>query len=222
MDTEGLSDTLLFLRRVAPLMAECKYCGESFESESERDAHLEAEHLEELGRIDRRRLGLVESGSSGDDGALGIVVIAAVIVLALLALGGVLYLQAGDSERRGQTGDGPHDLWGEHYHGTAEVVIAGEELDFSRSEFQLQADAFHYEDGDGSTWHVHAKGVTLEYAMGTLGIEVTASSVTYEGETYRDGDPGTSVTVTVNGDAVDPSEYVLAEGDHIRIVVETG
>jgi sulfur carrier protein ThiS len=55
--------------------------------------------------------------------------------------------------------------------------------------------------------------------MSTLGIGVTNDSVTYEGETYRSG-PNTTVTVHVNGNSVRPSEYVLQEGDRIRIVVE--
>ena len=66
-------------------------------------------------------------------------------------------------------------------------------------------------------WHGHAKGVTLSYAMGTLGIDVTEDTVAYQGTTYGD-DPGETVVVKVNGESVNPEEYVLQDGDHIQIV----
>jgi hypothetical protein len=101
------------------------------------------------------------------------------------------------------------------------VAIDGQRLDFSRDRYQLQDQAFHYEAGDGTEWHGHADRVTLQYALSTLGIEVTESTVTFEGTTYRDSDDGTDVTITVNGNAVDPSEYRLKEGDSVRVIVET-
>lgn len=63
--------------------------------------------------------------------------------------------------------------------------------------------------------------VTLGYTMTTLGIDVTNSTVTYQGTTYRDSAPNTTVTVTVNGQPVTPSEYVLQQGDRVKIVVES-
>ncbi|MDX1745764.1 MAG: hypothetical protein R3324_07490, partial [Halobacteriales archaeon] len=118
-------------------------------------------------------------------------------------------------------GPTPSGLGSVHLHGTIEMTVDGEAVDFSRDRYQLQADAFHFESREGGRWHVHARGVTLGWAMATLGIEVTGSSVTVEGRTYRDGADGVSVTVEVNGEPVSPASYVLREGDHVRIVVET-
>jgi len=101
-----------------------------------------------------------------------------------------------------------------------EVVIDGQRVDFSRSQYQLQADAFHFEANEGRRWHVHARGVTLAWAMESLGIPVTAETVTFEGRTYDDSDPDTTVTIRVNGEPVTPSSYVLQRGDRVRIVVE--
>ncbi|MFC7082267.1 hypothetical protein [Halorussus caseinilyticus] len=103
-----------------------------------------------------------------------------------------------------------------HYHGTIDATVGGQPLDFGRQRFQLQADAFHFENGDGQRWHVHAEEVTLAYAMGTLGIDVTNETVAYDGTTYGD-DPNETAVVRVNGDPVNPSEYVLRKGDHVRI-----
>jgi hypothetical protein len=119
----------------------------------------------------------------------------------------------------------------QHGHGLINVTIAGERVDFSRSEYQRPREfsAFHFERGNGRMWHKHADGVTLEYAMATLGIGVSENTVAIDGTTYRDSDPGTNVSVTVDGQAVDPATYELegasssnpAQGDFIKIVVST-
>ncbi|WP_101294257.1 hypothetical protein [Halegenticoccus soli] len=108
-----------------------------------------------------------------------------------------------------------------HVHGTIEFVVDGETVDFSRDEYQGRDAYFHFEDGDGSYWHAHTWAMTIEYAMGTLpGITVQDGALTYGGESYSDSDAGTTVTVEVNGEPVNPEEYFLKDGDHVRIVAE--
>ena len=201
-------------------MPTCEYCNESFEDDTAYETHLEAEHYDELGRIDKRRLG-DESNDQDGDLPIGLIAGAAMLVIAIVAVGAVVVLQSGGDSPSDVAGQQqPTNLGGAHTHGPIQMVVEGQQVDFSQSQYQLQADAFHFENGDGSRWHVHAEDVTLGYAMGTLGIEVTESTVTYEGTTYQDSDPDTSVTVTVNGNAVTPSEYVLQDGDDVRIIVE--
>lgn len=116
----------------------------------------------------------------------------------------------------------PHDRL--HVHGDIEFVVNGSEVDFSQSKYQNAShqEHFHFENGDADPWHAHSWAVTLEYGMDTLqGINVSEDSVTYNGTTYEASDPGTNVTVEVNGEPVDPEEYVLKDGDSVRIVVET-
>lgn len=115
----------------------------------------------------------------------------------------------------------PHALWSVHYHGTITMRVGSHRVDFSREQYQLQADAFHFEHGEGKRWHVHAKGVTLQYALETLGITVTNRSVSYRGRTYRGREPGTTVRIAVDGKPVTPSEYVLQPRDRVRIIVRT-
>lgn len=201
-------------------MPDCRHCGETLADDEAYAAHLEAEHADDLGAIDRRR---IEAYSDDDGGGIP----TAPLVIGVVLLGGVLVLVAAWVAFAGGSGGGsdaaiqPTDVGSVHYHGGIEMTVDGEAVDFSRDRYQFQADPFHFENGDGSQWHVHARDVTLEYAMGTLGIDVTSDSVTFEGTTYRDSDEGTNVTVAVNGEQVTPSEYVLREGDQIRIVVET-
>lgn len=198
-------------------MPDCGYCDESFDDEATYHDHLRAVHVDELGPIDQRRVA-TDSGSGLPTGplALGIVLLAAAAVV-----GYVVFLPAGGGDA---DGDGPQNIGSVHYHGTIEMVVAGDPVDFSQAEYQRPREhpAFHFEGGDGTTWHGHAEGVSLAYAMDTLDITVTADTVTFEGTTYDDADPDTTVTVTVNGEPVTPADYLLGEGDAIRIVVEVG
>jgi hypothetical protein len=207
-------------------MTDCDYCGESFASDAAYDEHLKQEHFDELGPIDKRRVGGApdddESGIDPAPIALGGVVVAAVAIVAY-----VVFFAGGSAGGSGTvngyevaqlpTGQA---YQGTHYHGAIEMTVDGQQVDFSQQQYQLQADPFHFEAGDGSQWHVHATGVTLEYAMATLDIGVTDDSVTFDGTTYTDGE-NADVTVTVDGTDVTPAEYVLDDGDTVRIVVQS-
>ena len=200
-------------------MPDCSYCGDSFDSEDAYLAHLETVHEGELGPIDRRRVGDEAEGGIGLRGLL----LAALVVVPLVVGAYVLFFTGTASP------EGPTDVGSVHEHGTINVTIDGTELDFGQPEFQNPGEhsAFHFEsDGTGGeVWHVHAQEVTLSYAMETLGIEVTEDMVRYDGETYTE--ENATITVEVNGESVDPGEYVLSgpsdianadDGDHIRIV----
>lgn len=201
-------------------MVDCSYCTEVFESEDAYLDHLAAEHEDELGRIDRRRVTGAEESESSLPLSTGPLVLVGVIGLAAVIVAYVTFGGGGSS-------DGPSALGSVHEHGTMNMTVTGEQVDFSKEKYQHQARPFHFEGGGGSVWHTHAKGVTLAYAMETLDIKVTQDSVTFNGTTYRDDDPKRNVIVEVNGESVDPEEYVLQgtsapnaqQGDYIRIVV---
>jgi len=203
-------------------MAECRYCGDSFEDEAAYLDHLAAVHEGELSPIDRRRVADRDASSrtlpisaTGAGVAIGIAIFAGIVVWGLLALSG----GGGGVTDPGDVAVTPTDLWGVHTHGTINMTVLGEPVDFSAAQYQVQADPFHFEDGNGRRWHVHARDVTLEYAMATLGIDVNASAVTFDGTTYRDGSSGYTVVVEVDGEPVTPATYRLQDGDHVRIVV---
>ena len=216
-------------------MRECDYCGDSFDDEESLLEHLQTDHEGELGAIDRRRV--EEALDSDDDGPpTGPIVLG--VVLGVSVLIGAYVVFAGGAGVEGETINGidVEQTPGEvseaaHGHGTINVTVEGERIDFGDPDYQRPREfgAFHFEGGDGRVWHKHADGVTLEYAMATLGIDVSRDSVAIDGETYRDSDAGTSVTVTVDGEPVDPARYELqgagvadaADGDTIRIVVTT-
>ncbi|MFC6974566.1 hypothetical protein ACFQL1_07525 [Halomicroarcula sp. GCM10025709] len=148
-----------------------------------------------------------------DDGGLptGQLAVAGVAIGIVALLGGVLVLSIGGG------GGGEVGAAGSaHYHGTIQMNVLGDRVDFTQDQYQLQDDRFHFE-GDGR-WHAHATGVTLGYGMESLGIGVTDSSVRFQGTNYTEAD-GYAISVTVNGDTVSPG-YTLQDGDTVRIAVE--
>jgi len=161
---------------------------------------------------------------------VGSVLFGALLVIPIAAVAYVLFFTGGDAAAGIPTPERTPSNVAIHEHGTINVTIEGDELDFSRAAFQNPREypKFHFEGGDGEVWHAHAEGVTLQYAMWTLGIGVSNDSVTYDGQTYTEANA--TVIVEVNGEPVDPAEYVLSgasdtnpgAGDHIRIVVRTG
>jgi|GEM_PF-1283477 len=110
----------------------------------------------------------------------------------------------------------------QHAHGEMSFVVEDEEVDFSKEKYQAGHRHFHYEHGDGEIWHAHSTSITLSYALSTLeGIHAADGVVEYNGTTYDPADDDTTVEVTVNDEPVDMDEYVMKDGDSVRIVVET-
>mgnify|MGYP002760684673 FL=1 len=54
--------------------------------------------------------------------------------------------------------------------------------------------------------------------MSTLDIVVQNGGVWYDGTRYVGGESA-SVSITVNGESVDPTSYVIRDGDEVSITV---
>ena len=117
-----------------------------------------------------------------------------------------------------------------HDHGTLEVSVDGEPIDFDHPQYVEQDPTFHFHEGDTETWHHHPESLfhvqefermTITEALATLEIDVTESTVAVDGETYDDADDETTVSVTVNGESVDPASHELHDGEEIVVTVET-
>ena len=206
-------------------MPDCDHCGASFDAEEPYLSHLGSEHADELGAIEQRRVAGV---SESDDAGIGVVPLAlAGAILLAAVVGGYLFVAGGDGgdsdlpQSVTQVEQEPNeDARGEvHEHGQISMTVTGTEVNFTQDKYQIYSTRnqnFHFE-GDGR-WHKHAPGVTLEYAMSTLDIGVQPGEVWYDGTRYVDGE-NASVSITVNGEPVDPTTYVLQDGDDLDITV---
>ena len=195
-------------------MPDCDYCEQSFPDEGSLLEHMGDAHEGELGRIDQRR---VEDHYGGDGEGLSTTIAYAVVgILIVGVIGGAVYAAVGAF-----SGGGPGEVV--HEHGTINMTVDGERMAFSQSQHTASG-AFHFH-GSGPTWHMHPSQpgrLTLAEAMADVGIELTESSVTVDGTTYSASDSGTTITIRVNGEPIDPSSYELHEDDHVRIVVDSG
>ena len=214
-------------------MPDCDYCENSYADEEKYIRHLKSEHEDELGRVDQRRVGSLEPDEGGYD--TGVIVLGIVIFGGLLVSGAVAAMGSGLFS--GSGADGPHGTT--HEHGLLQVEIDGEALNFENPEFRELDRHFHFhgsdrvDSSDWYVWHTHSHGVSIQYALETLGIAIDddGTELSFDGETYRDDDPETSVEVTVNGEPVEPAAHELGgvgipaaqqgQGDDVRVVVDT-
>ncbi len=218
-------------------MEECDHCSETFEDEDAYLEHLGAEHRGELGRIEQRRVEKHEDEQGGGGRTTLYVSVAAVAIIAAVgafAVGNVFggdggveqnaeSPMAGSGNARAPAQDlvaAPTGYGQAHEHGPMTVQVDGQRIDFSQPQYQLQADAFHFESGNGQRYHVHANRVTLEYALETLGIGVTETSLSFNGTVYNDTNPNQRVVYRVNDEVVNPEQYVLSDGDEVEVIAE--
>ncbi|MFC4543242.1 hypothetical protein ACFO5R_15030 [Halosolutus amylolyticus] len=116
--------------------------------------------------------------------------------------------------------------------GSIDVVVDGEPIDLSANRFQSEyaendSIAFHLHEGHDEWFMEGEDPVTFAEGIDLLPhFEYTDADgdhvVTIDGETYDAGDPETELTFTVDGEAVDPTEYEVRDGDALRLEITTG
>ncbi|WP_435359594.1 MoaD/ThiS family protein [Haloarchaeobius sp. DFWS5] len=203
-------------------MHDCEYCDESFAAEDAYLRHLRDEHAASLGRIESRRVATLDDDETTDAPETSKLALAgAVVVFGLIVAG--LFAQLGDSgQQSGSLTDDavakPSGVGPQYDAGTLSVTVGGDAIDFSGDRYQHRSQAFHFQAGDGRRWHAHGDGVTLEFALETLGFGVAEGGFAAQNETYVRSD-GDRVRYAVNGESVDPEQYVLQPGDRVEVVV---
>ena len=97
---------------------------------------------------------------------IGVLVVIAVIV----GFAGWKFMTISHNAPGGPAGAGA--LGSEHTHSALLVKIFGDVFDFSLPAYQLKTSWIHFEGGDGTTVHKHAKGVTMGYLFNSLKLKV--------------------------------------------------
>lgn len=209
---------------------ECTYCGETVPDDAYVD-HLRGTHRDELSVIDRRRVGEAHDSSDGGSNTVLYAGVGAVLTVFVVGYVVLFFGLGSESTLAAVQPDSQSQI---HEHGTIFVEHDGETVTFDDSQYLERDGCFHFHGTeDPELWHAHCEDVTIEYALATLGMEVTEDSLVVDGEEYHEDDPDTTVSVTVNGDPVDPEEHVLEgvdsvddaqddSGDAVRIVAERG
>lgn len=197
---------------------DCTYCDETFDAESKHLKHLKKNHYDDLSAIDKRRVDSEFGSPEESRDWFPIIAGAAVVVI----LGAVLYFSVVASSGNGSVntdGEIQPNFGAAHDHASWSVTIEGNTIDFSQDQYQLAHDYVHFEGGDGSTIHLHATQVTIEYALEVHGFEADKNSLKYGDVQYNDSEEGTEVIYRVNGQEVDPTTYIIQDGDNVEIIV---
>lgn len=102
--------------------------------------------------------------------------------------------------------------------GQMTVVVGGDRLEYPSG----SKDAGFWFTDEHKVWNAQKDGeITLADALAQFDAEAAADSFSYDGETYTESDSNVSLNYRVNGQSVDPQEYVLQDGDEIWVTVET-
>lgn len=214
----------------------CDHCDREFGSEKERIQHVLGEHNDDINSHTKDQLKReLNSMDTGDEESsfsvqeytkplIGILAVLAVVGGAYAS--GVLSFSAGSgSATTDADGDvTPGAPGSAHHHAQFDVVIDGQEIDFSQPRYQVgqtQNRYIHFEAGDGQTIHKHATDVTISFALESLGMALEDSCLTLDtGEEYCDD--GGNLTVEANDNAVNASRYVIQDGDVIEVAFSSG
>jgi hypothetical protein len=166
---------------------------------------LSDEPGDELGRIDRRRVEQHRNDDSSPDIEIGPIVLISIILVA----GAFVTYLVGFSGQGQQTRR-------VHIHGTIVMKIDEEQVPVAQ---QRDSRAFHF-PGNSQQWHVEAAPPFKE-ALAIVGVDISQQRGTYDGITYQETNSGTTISIEVNRRRVTPKEYVLTDGDRIRIIVNS-
>ena len=109
---------------------------------------------------------------------------------------------------------GMHVVSPPHYHGTMIIEVDGENTDLSSDQYQMRSGFFHFEAGQGEIWHVHSKGITVQYALESLGFEITNEKISIPSHPT---DCELS-SVSKSGREIDLG-YVFRQADSIQITI---
>lgn len=104
-----------------------------------------------------------------------------------------------------------------------EAALSGRMLfvvDGQQQDLDTEPDAaFWFNESNEHTWHAE-EPMSLAAALETAGVDASADSLTYDGETYNESDENTSITYRVAGtDVEDPSTYELEDLDPAHEII---
>ena len=92
------------------------------------------------------------------------------IIVVVIGYSGWKFMNMSQNAPGGPEGAGA--LGSEHSHAVLLVKVFGDTFDFSLPAYQIKTSWIHFEGGDGTTVHKHAKGVKMGYLFQSLKLKL--------------------------------------------------
>ena len=133
------------------------------------------------------------------------------LFIALICLGTIYYLNFYNNEY--------------HVHADFLVSINGEQINFSKSQFQSTStqhlhENVHLHDNNGDVIHYHSRGISLQNFFTSLGMNLTNKCFSTLNNSYCSNQTHT-LEVFVNNETIEnPHKYVANDLDQIAIIYQ--
>jgi hypothetical protein len=113
----------------------------------------------------------------------------------------------------------PYVLGSAHEHAVFAVILDGQKIDFSKSQYQVKSRFIHVEGGDGTTLHRHAQNVPFSEFLNSVGMGIQNDCfVRDDGQQFCDS-ADKQLRFFVNGDEVELIEnYVVEDEDRLLVI----
>ncbi len=185
--------------------AACEICGKKFGDQKSLAQHIEAKHSKEEKQFRQKK-------ASRSTKKIGLYLGIGVAIIGILY---VFFL----ATQVAPTGIGPV---GEiHIHFPLKVVINGEQYNFEQPQFIERNHATHFHSGAADKIHVHARGVTVDYFLKSIGINISNGCMEFNKATYCTA-TGKKLSLLINGQEKQEQEFknfVLSnDGDTVSII----
>jgi len=140
------------------------------------------------------------------------------IIAAVVIIAGISIYEFSQNTRS-VAGFGP--LGSAHEHAAFLVKVNGQNIDFSKPQYQVQSDYIHVENGDGTTLHRHATNVTFVDFLKSVKMDIDKKNnclAFTNGTEYCDDDNNNKLRTFINGNSESISDYVLNNNDRLLVI----
>jgi len=140
------------------------------------------------------------------------------IIAAIVIIAGISIYEFSQNTRS-VAGFGP--LGSAHEHAAFLVKVNGQNIDFSKPQYQVQSDYIHVENGDGTTLHRHATNVTFVDFLKSVKMDIDKKNnclAFTNGTEYCDDDNNNKLRTFINGNSESISDYVLNNNDRLLVI----
>ena len=139
------------------------------------------------------------------------------VIATIVGYSGWVFINMSHSAPGGPEGAG--SLGSEHSHSAILVKVFGDTFDFSLPTYQIKTSWIHFEGGDGTTVHKHAKGVKMGYLFQSLKLKLDDTCFVFQDGRQFCTNQDYTLKFYINGEKVnDIGNYEPMDNDRILIV----